>query len=80
LAATSSDAVVAVLDAPKPPATRVSLSIPTMRRASHRLVAAFGAEKQAVIRRIRGGWESPAVQVRPTRWYLDRAAAEDIRG
>jgi 6-phosphogluconolactonase len=79
-AATSSDAVVAVLDAPKPPTTRISLSIPTMRRAPHRLVAAFGAEKRAVVDSIYGGWDSPAVQVRPTRWYLDRAAAEDIRG
>lgn len=76
----SLDTVVAVTDAPKPPATRVSLSIPTMRNASNRIVAAFGAEKASVIARIHAGWEPPAVQVQPTRWYLDRAATSEIRG
>ena len=76
----SLDTVVAVTDAPKPPATRVSLSIPTMRDASNRIVAAFGAEKARGIARIHAGWEPPAVQVQPTRWYLDRAATSEIRG
>lgn len=78
--AASLDTVVAVTDAPKPPATRVSLSIPTMRNATHRIVAAFGGEKAGVIARIHDGWASPAVQVQPTRWYLDRAAISEIRG
>lgn len=74
------DRVVAVLDAPKHPPTRVSLSIPTMRNATHRFVAAFGAEKSAVASRIHAGWAPPAVQVQPTRWYLDRAAAGNSGG
>ena len=78
--AASLDSVVAVTDAPKPPATRVSLSIPTMSIATHRIVAAFGTEKAGVIARIHGGWAPPAVQVQPTRWYLDRAATREIRG
>lgn len=76
----SLDTVVAVTDAPKPPPTRVSLTIPTMRNATHRIVAALGAEKADVIARIHDGWAPPAVQVQPTRWYLDRAAMSEIRG
>lgn len=78
--AESLETVVPVTDAPKSPASRVSLSIPTMRNATHRIVAAFGPEKASVIARIHNGWASPAVQVQPTRWYLDRAATSEIRG
>ena len=74
------NATVAVTDAPREPAERVSLSITAMRGATHRLVAAFGAQKSTVIARIHAGWDPPAVQVQPTRWYLDRAAAQDICG
>lgn len=69
---------VAVDDSPRPPAKRVSLSINTLRASTHRLVAAFGKEKSAVIARIHSGWDPPAVQVHPTRWYLDRAAVHDL--
>ena len=72
--------VIPIIDAPKIPAARISMSISTLRTARHRLVAAFGGEKSAVIARIHGGWDPPAVQVEPTRWYLDRAAIRDIRG
>lgn len=76
----SLDTVVAVTNAPKSPASRVSLSIPTMRNAMHRIVAALGAEKAGAIARIHDGWAPPSVQVLPTRWYLDRAAMSEIRG
>jgi 6-phosphogluconolactonase len=78
--ATSSDTVVAVLDAPKSPPTRISLSIPTMLSTTYRYVAAFGSEKHGAVTRIHAGWTPPAVQVQPTRWYLDRAAAGNVRG
>jgi 6-phosphogluconolactonase len=74
----STTTTVAVDDSPRPPAERVSLSINTLRASTHRLVAAFGEEKSAVIARIHGGWDPPAVQVHPTRWYLDRAAVRDL--
>ena len=74
----STTTTVAVDDSPRPPAERVSLSINTLRASTHRLVAAFGEEKSAVIARIHSGWDPPAVQVHPTRWYLDRAAVRDL--
>lgn len=74
----STTTTVAVDDSPRPPAERVSLSINTLRASTHRLVAAFGKEKSAVIARIHSGWDPPAVQVHPTRWYLDRAAVRDL--
>jgi len=78
--AESHETTVAVVDAPKPPFERVSLSVDTIRKSTHRLITAFGEEKSLVISRIHGGWDPPAVQVQPTRWYLDRAAIQGFRG
>lgn len=71
---------IAVQNAPKPPSERVSLSLDTIRAASHRFVMGIGEAKSDALARIRSGWDPPAVRVEPTRWYLDRAALHDIRG
>jgi 6-phosphogluconolactonase len=42
--------VVAVRDAPKPPASRVTITLPAIAAARSIVMAAFGAEKAAAIR------------------------------
>lgn len=71
---------IAVQNAPKSPSERVSLTLDTMRAASHRFVMGIGEKKSNALARIHSGWDPPAVRVEPTRWYLDRAALHDIRG
>jgi 6-phosphogluconolactonase len=57
--------VGAVLDAPKPPPRRLSLTLPVLTAARSVLVAAFGAEKAAVVReaRERRDADSPLARV-----------------
>ena len=73
--------VVMVLDAPKPPPRRISLTMPVLAAADHLWVGAFGAGKAAVVgaaltdpgddrpvsRGVRAG--------RRVTWWLDPAAA-----
>ncbi|HVL83292.1 MAG TPA: 6-phosphogluconolactonase [Pseudonocardia sp.] len=73
--------VVAVHGCPKPPPTRVSLTLPAIRRAAEVWIIATGAAKAgAVALALRGAGEV-AIPVagahgrRRTRWLLDRAAA-----
>lgn len=76
--------VVAVRGAPKPPPTRISLSLPTIQSADEVWLVAAGAEKAAAVRMALGG--SGPVQIpaagargqRTTRWLLDRAAAAEL--
>jgi 6-phosphogluconolactonase len=69
-------------DAPKPPPSRVTLTLPTLRAAGEIWVVAFGREKAAALRAAR---EDPASRLplalvvagHPhVRWYLD----DDARG
>lgn len=72
--------VLAVHDAPKPPADRVSLGLATLAQAREIWFVAFGAEKAAAIAEARAVPHSPlpvAVVARSgprVRWFLDRAA------
>lgn len=71
--------VFAIHDSPKPPARRLTLSLPVLHRAAHHLVIALGAAKGQIARRAAQG-PDPAIPVSllprdRTVWYLDDAAA-----
>lgn len=68
------ESVVAVHESPKPPADRVSLSLPTLQQARLRVVLAAGASKAAIIARIRRGETLPVNQVGDIHWFVDEAA------
>jgi len=74
-------AVVAVRDCPKPPPTRVSLTLPTIRRAERVWLMTAGAAKAEAVAAALGGAdeaELPAAGARgrqETLWLVDKAAA-----
>ncbi|ABK52894.1 6-phosphogluconolactonase [Acidothermus cellulolyticus 11B] len=79
LAAT--DPVVAVRDAPKPPPTRLSLSLPALNEAREIWLVVAGPEKAAAVRQAVGGGGLPAGQVagrERTLWLIDEAAATGL--
>ncbi|MCT2583280.1 6-phosphogluconolactonase [Actinophytocola gossypii] len=73
--------VVAVRDCPKPPPTRVSLTLPTIRRSAQVWLMTTGAGKAEAVASALGGAgevELPAAGARGrdrTLWLLDEAAA-----
>lgn len=78
--------VVAVRDCPKPPPTRISLTLPTIRTADQVWMIVSGAAKAEAVSRAVGGASEidvPAAgatgRVR-TLWLLDRAAAAELPG
>jgi 6-phosphogluconolactonase len=83
-ALTGAATVVGIRDCPKPPPTRVSLSLPLINTAHETWLIAAGEEKaDAVSRALTGATaqEVPAAGVRArdaTRWLLDRAAASGL--
>ena len=76
--------VVAVHGCPKPPPTRVSMTLPAIRRAAEVWIVTAGEEKAAVVAMALGGAGEVAIPVagaqgrRRTRWLLDRAAASKL--
>ena len=76
--------VIAVHGSPKPPPTRVTLTLPAIRRANEVWVVATGETKAAVTALALGGAGEVAVPAagavgrRRTRWLLDRAAAAKL--
>lgn len=80
--ATAGSSVIAVHDSPKPPPTRVSLSLETINHAREVWVVATGAPKADVIAKcLRGDNTFPGAAVRGTErtlWLLDAAAATRI--
>jgi 6-phosphogluconolactonase len=76
--------VVAVHDCPKPPPTRVSLTLPTIRRADEVwIITAGSAKAEAVAAALTGAAEVdiPVGGARGrlrTRWLIDSAAAEKL--
>jgi 6-phosphogluconolactonase len=76
--------VTAILDSPKSPAERVSLTLPVLNNARHVIFIAAGAGKAAALVRALSVGDSsddvPAGRVRPSRgeltWYVDGAAAQ----
>ena len=76
--------VVAVHGCPKPPPTRVSLTLPAIRRAAEVWVITTGEAKAAAVAMALAGAGEVALPVagaqgqRRTRWPLDRAAAAKL--
>lgn len=77
----SSGDVLAVVDAPKPPPTRLTMGMGLLRSADHVVFAATGAEKAPAVARAVAGDElsrTPAAGPRgrrSTTWFLDEEAA-----
>lgn len=73
---------IAVHDSPKPPPTRISLSLEAINRAARVWIVAAGAEKaQVTARALYGDAELPAAAVRGTSetlWLVDAKAAAQI--
>jgi len=70
--------VLAVYDAPKPPAQRVSLSIARLSRSDRIAVVVLGAEKREAVRRLKSDADLPIHQMTPRSGidvFVDRAAA-----
>jgi 6-phosphogluconolactonase len=76
--------VVAVHGCPKPPPTRVSLTLPAIRRAAEVWIMTTGEAKAAAVAMALGGAGEVAIPAagaqgrRRTRWLLDRAAAAKL--
>ena len=76
--------VVAVHGCPKPPPTRVSLTLPAIRRSAEVWLVATGEAKAAAVAMALGGAGEVAMPAagargrRRTRWLLDRAAASKL--
>ena len=80
----SADTATAVRDCPKPPPTRISLTLPSIGWADHVWLITAGAGKaEAVARAVAGDdpVDVPAAGARgrlSTLWLVDRAAAGDL--
>ncbi|MFC4064340.1 6-phosphogluconolactonase [Actinoplanes subglobosus] len=71
----------ATFDSPKPPPTRVTLTVPTIRSADEVWLIAAGPDKAAPIGTVLSGGDLPAARatgVQKTLWLLDRAAAANV--
>ncbi|NXR69997.1 6PGL phosphogluconolactonase, partial [Rhadina sibilatrix] len=75
-----------ILDSPKPPAQRVTMTLPLLNSSRSVLFVASGASKAPVLKRILEGQEEaplPAARVRPRssrlRWLLDEEAAKELQ-
>ncbi len=74
--------VIGVSDAPKPPPERISLTIPTLNESSQVWFLISGAEKSnALTRSLAGDTSLPAARVAGrdrTLWLVDQAAASEL--
>ncbi|MDT7653153.1 MAG: 6-phosphogluconolactonase [Pseudonocardiales bacterium] len=76
--------VVAVHGCPKPPPTRITLTLPAIRRAAEVWIMTTGESKAAAVAMALGGAGEVAIPVagargrRRTLWLLDRAAASKL--
>ena len=73
-AAASAAPVVAVFDAPKPPAERISLGMRTLNAARCKIFLISGAGKRGALEQMASGKLLPAAHVAAAEWHLDRAA------
>lgn len=78
------DYVVAVHDCPKPPPTRVTLTLPAVHRSRHVMLVVSGAAKAAAVATAVNGATpddvpaAGAVGIESTTWVVDEAAATDL--
>lgn len=76
--------VAPVLDAPKPPAERITLTLPVINYAREVIFVVTGAEKSSALRNIfqNHNQSLPAALVNPThghlRWFVDEAASAQL--
>jgi 6-phosphogluconolactonase len=73
--------VIAVRNSPKPPPTRISLTLPALQSARQTWLLAGGDGKTDAVTRALGGEALPAASVHGserTLWLLDRAAAAKL--
>ncbi|VDP48898.1 unnamed protein product [Soboliphyme baturini] len=76
-------AVAAVLSSVKPPAERVTLTLPILNAARNVAFVVTGAEKAAIVKRVIDGDDSlPAAMVRPTDgrlyWVMDEQVSRGL--
>jgi 6-phosphogluconolactonase len=74
-------AAVAVHDSPKPPPTRVSLTLPALNRAREVWFVVSGEDKAAAVSQALSGGDLPAAQpkgLERTLWLLDEASAREV--
>ena len=74
----------AVHDSPKPPSTRITLTMPAIQTADEVWLIAAGADKTASVGRALNGDKllpaAHATGATKTYWLLDKAAAADVAG
>lgn len=68
------DAIVPVLDAPKPPPERVSLGLRTLNAARVKVFMVAGQEKYKALEQVAHGAALPAARVQGAEWHIDKAA------
>ncbi|MFG1623669.1 6-phosphogluconolactonase [Kribbella sp. NPDC049227] len=76
-------AAVAVHDSPKPPPTRVSLTLPALDRAREVWFVVSGDDKAHAVGQALSGGDVPAAQPKGldrTLWLVDEAAAQELPG
>ncbi|HZW87244.1 MAG TPA: 6-phosphogluconolactonase [Gallionella sp.] len=71
----SAASVVAVFNAPKPPAERVSLGLNTLNEARQKIFLVAGAAKRKALEQMLLGINLPAARVTSAEWHLDSTAA-----
>lgn len=79
--------VAPVLDAPKPPPERVTLTLPVINNARHVVFVAAGAEKRSILCEVLGTGSHlqrlPATLVNPSdgdlQWFVDAVAARNLK-
>lgn len=78
-------AVVAVCDSPKPPAERITLTLPVIQAAQRVWVVAGGVDKaEAILHAVQGTdpiqWPVASARgLHETQWYIDEDAASQLR-
>lgn len=71
---------IAIVDSPKPPSQRISLTLPSLNQSDRQWVLASGVEKATAVSRILTESESnwPAARLKQPSWFLDHQSASLI--
>ena len=73
---TNTRRVVPVLDSPKPPQHRVSLSFNELQNVPRRIIPLTGHNKRGLFAQLCEGIPLPVTLFKPTDWYLDTDATD----